>query len=181
MKKDEMKRVCTNLPIFPSRETPNCLHGACSGRFLLVYKEANGSDKCVVAYEDQDDGYFSFIPSKLSDCIGTALCGCDGQIWELWVGGEMPNVGYRRFTVKELPFEEEGARVITKIRFEGEGELRVNLKNDGNSQTFYVTMTNGVGEYALRTFGKEFSITIDLYDNTLIRTMTLESSIPIKD
>ena len=181
MKKDEIKRVCTNLPIFPNRENIKCSHSACSGRFLLVYKGVDSGDKCVVAYEDQDDGYFSFTPSKLSDCIGTALCGCDGKIWQLWVGGEMPNVGYRRFTVKELPFEEKGARVVTKLRFEGEGSIWVTFKNDENSQSFLVTMSKGIGEKTMRTFGKNFSITLELEDNTLIRTMSLESSMPIKD
>ena len=173
---DEVKEVCKNLSLFPLRGDQVCNHGSFSGQYAVTYEDISGVDKCVVVDAETEDGYFSFVPSRLSDYKGGAVACCDGYLWHLFRGGKMPSVGKRAFVVNDLKFGGGGARTLERLELIGAGSVKVTVKSGSKSKTFTMAMTGGRAEKDISLHGKTFSLRLELQDNAYLSGLNILSS-----
>ncbi len=171
---EESKKV-NCLSVYPSDSSEQwCCHASCEGMYLLRYLDKGGEFKIAVVYEDGKSGYFSDTFEAVHEGDGRAFCQYGLKIGTIAKDGDLYSNSVYRFDTAEMDFGLRGRKTLRSLRFEGEGELSVTVKNGTGERTKRLTFTNGVAVWNVRDRGERFGFYIQLEKGARVRKLTAE-------
>jgi hypothetical protein len=142
--------------------------------YLLRYLDKGGDFKIAVVYEDGKSGYFSDTFEAVHEGDGRAFCQYGLKIGTIAKDGDLYSNSVYRFDTAEMDFGLRGRKTLRNLRFEGEGEISVTVKNGTGKRTRRLTFKNGVAVWNVRERGERFGFYIQLEKRARVKKLTAE-------
>lgn len=165
----------TGLSIFPLPKGQGCAHGACGGKYVLLYPDRDGGKKLLVWDAAAESGYFSTAASDaLSDTEGRLLCLSEGKLKQISAEGELPTGGEYLFERENADFGIDGRKFWKEAILKGEGSCIFEATGERETKSFSLVFERGRAKAAPLLTGESFTVRIWLAAGSAVSGMDAE-------
>ncbi len=172
----EIKRVCENVTVEPSKDTPECAHAEYNGVYQVNFRDTAGSKVSLVVDGETGDGYYTFVPMGLGSIHKRAYCSWNGRLYELCAGGNLPTSGTpkRIFRVNGLDFGERKRKSLHALYVAGRGLIKVRIFDGLSWMEKSKTLNGDTLSLRVNKRAKQFDLELVLGDGASVSRVSAE-------
>ncbi len=166
---ERVERLCAYLPVCAKRGV-SAEVGYCGNLALIDYEEESGERRRLVLYADGEEGFFTQSYGRLggNDYL------YDGAMKRLarGEGGVFPTQPYFQSGFELLGTTKR--KTLKSLRFQGKGNLEVEVSTNGGSYRYALEMTEGERKIPVQIRGVAFSFRLIPSADCVVKRMDVE-------
>lgn len=151
-----------------------CDQAMVDGKYYCSFLDMDGEKKAVIVDAKTEKAYQGFVAQAITSVRGGTLCLADEIVQYVRSVGVLPSGEAYSFIVKDVDFNEVGAKTLKTLKLVGEGGLTLEVDNGHEMKRFSARFVNGRWAMNVRLKGERFTLKFKLAFGTAIKELRAE-------